>query len=57
MFDTLQNDGSVYQKHREEFSYHLWHFIARQSNDAKHPLSVSTWRTILAECKKASVLS
>ncbi|KAI0249827.1 hypothetical protein BJV78DRAFT_630874 [Lactifluus subvellereus] len=59
MFDTLQGTSSVYQKHREEFTYHLWHFVAEQPNNAKHLLSGPTsilgsltWRTIPAEFKR-----
>ena len=48
-------------KHKEEFSCHLWHFAAGQPDDAKHPFCNSsttldslTWSTIPAELKKVS---
>jgi hypothetical protein len=59
MFDKLQND--VNQKHKEWFSYHLWHFASRRPDDANLPRLNSpltlyniTWETLPAELKKVS---
>jgi hypothetical protein len=74
MFDVLKsgvnqkplrplNLNESRDKHKEEFSCHLWHFAAGQPDDANCPLWNSsttldtlTWTTVPAELKKVSSL-
>ena len=74
MFDTLKsganqkslrplNMNESRDRHKEEFSCHLWHFAAGKPDDAKYPLWNSsptldslTWSTVPAELKKVSSL-
>jgi hypothetical protein len=76
MFDDLKNGvgrkplplrslnlNESRDKHKEEFSCHLWHFAAGQPDGAKHPywnssstLDSLTWTMIPAELKKVSLL-